>query len=198
MNPHPSDKPPHEDERWGVARDGRPLYAKPRLRWYADALLLGAIGLALYFLFYGLMRVIPWRGWGWGGWSRIQIFFGAIGPVLGMILRHYLYLGHNNRAVKQVLATGLTSCLRCGYDLRHLGEAGHCPECGQAFRCEDVRRLWKAWLSRNSSDHDFIGDVDFAAASEGRPYCLRCGGPVTPGLPCDACQREREAERARA
>jgi len=39
-------------------------------------------------------------------------------------------------------AAGGRLCTHCGYDLRTLGEAGLCPECGQAF---DARRDAEAW-----------------------------------------------------
>lgn len=34
-------------------------------------------------------------------------------------------------------------CGNCLHDLRGLGDAGHCPECGHPFSLDQLRRYWK-------------------------------------------------------
>ncbi len=34
-------------------------------------------------------------------------------------------------------------CGNCLHDLRGLGDAGHCPECGHPFSLDQLRRHWK-------------------------------------------------------
>ena len=36
-------------------------------------------------------------------------------------------------------------CTRCGYSLSGLPERHNCPECGEAYDLEYVRRCWKSW-----------------------------------------------------
>lgn len=183
---------PHPDERWGVARNGRPLCAKPKLGFWREALILLLVLGALYLLIGGMMRFIPWRGWGWSGWGKLPRFGSFLGPIVFVTSRYFLYLRHNQKLVNSALETALASCLRCGYDLRHLGEAGRCPECGQEFECNELRRLWNAWLSSTRMEHDFHDQVETHLARLGRTRCLRCGDLLPQkGGDCSACMKER-------
>jgi predicted RNA-binding Zn-ribbon protein involved in translation (DUF1610 family) len=37
-------------------------------------------------------------------------------------------------------------CLTCGYPLDGLPVEHRCPECGTAFRADEVRSAWKHWV----------------------------------------------------
>ena len=45
--------------------------------------------------------------------------------------------------IQRAQTTGGRVCPRCGYDLLTLGERGTCPECGDAFSRESLRRAWR-------------------------------------------------------
>lgn len=58
-----------------------------------------------------------------------------IGAGLSVMYLHFL-------PPRQLRRQGL-GCLRCGYPLRTLPGAGHCPECGRRYVRADVAQTWR-------------------------------------------------------
>lgn len=40
-------------------------------------------------------------------------------------------------------------CMQCGYILEHLSSNQKCPECGEAYDSETIRKYWQAWINLN-------------------------------------------------
>lgn len=70
----------------------------------------------------------------------------AIVLIAGIVASRVFDAGRAKRTRDMLAACDYRCCLSCKFDLRGLPESGKCPECGEQYEIEDVRKWWKdAW-----------------------------------------------------
>lgn len=79
---------------------------------------------------------------GYRYWPDRWPTYGAIVIVGGLLVYSSWWKQRLRRRAK---ALGGMMCGTCGYALPKDAETGMCPECGQFFDAESLRRLWFMW-----------------------------------------------------
>lgn len=74
--------------------------------------------------------------------SRI-IFLGSLGAVFSMSVPPVWFWIAEVLTKKRARSFQGRMCGNCLHDLRGLGDAGKCPECGHPFSLDQLRRYWK-------------------------------------------------------
>lgn len=172
--------------RWGAAPDGRPLCARPRIRWYVSLPLILTLILLMHLTIAGLSRIFPWSGW-----ESLRHF--QVVVIVMPFVRYYAFRRHNSEIAEKALEAQLILCTRCAYDLRELGGHGRCPECGQEFDLAIVRKIWKAWLS-TARGKDFNYRRPRTSDDRPCPPCKTCRAPLAePGAECRVCAVDEDA-----
>ncbi len=100
------------------------------------------------FLYTGLVAV-------WSVWMFAMPPAGAVGLALvfllmviafgGLILLVMLTKRIKKRLESKVRAFDYKLCLQCGFPLVGLPGQHTCPECGQAYEVDQLRREWELW-----------------------------------------------------
>jgi hypothetical protein len=76
---------------------------------------------------------------GWLDWFILAVLAAGIGSVA-------FGRWQAKRLLDHLAACDWRCCYYCKFDLRGLPDSGKCPECGEPYAIEDVRRRWKdAW-----------------------------------------------------
>jgi hypothetical protein len=88
--------------------------------------------------------------WGWlgppgpGVGGRLNLIIGVTSAV--MIAGQAVAIVNLIRLRRRLRETRGRVCLKCGFDLRGLGEAGACPECGRPFDIPADRARWRSFV----------------------------------------------------
>ena len=106
-----------------------PVLRRRTLRVLVESLLLVAAWLTL--IWFGGFPPPVWLNIGlnivtWGWWVLLLVRWRRVEKPL----------------IERVRTTGGRVCPRCGYDLEILNACGTCPECGEEFSPETLRRAW--------------------------------------------------------
>ncbi len=129
-----------------LQRFASPAEAKKAMRAWQKRMLkmplfwLGLVGYTCGvggLVFVILISLRPWLGLSQAMVGGIVggVTWGSGGVVLAWFWRHRC----RRFLRRQLLASGVPICLKCGYDLR--GSKGRCPECGTEFESSGVEGL---------------------------------------------------------
>ena len=109
-----------------------PPFMRHRLRVFGIVAALGWLGFLIAMVTLSV-RPSPWR----------LIFMGS--ALMAALLPYARFIARRRCRVRlRLIAARGRMCFRCGYDLCGLGDAGACPECGEAFVLEALRERWAA------------------------------------------------------
>lgn len=116
---------------------GTPRYAFIR-RWIFMAFLLSAGLLCL------LTAMMVTRGQ-WTPLAQVMFWISCASVMPGLPLSMWVYLRWEARLIDRAAAHDYLLCPCCIYPLRPELNRGQCPECGQPFEREGVKRAWRTF-----------------------------------------------------
>ncbi len=87
----------------------------------------------------------PWEAW--GGLGAVITVGSVLG--LGCVVGFGVHLIRLATVLSRVRSTHYRACGRCGYDVRGLSAAGHCPECGLACDPDRLASFWERYARFN-------------------------------------------------
>jgi Zn finger protein HypA/HybF involved in hydrogenase expression len=107
--------------------------------------------------------------WAFAGWALFlsciplaAMFTNTPGIAIGMCVLGIvcILIGRGLRGVltHQIAQSPPLLCPKCGYELKHLGQQGTCPECGGAFEVQAVLRYWRERFLRNAPTHPHLAE----------------------------------------
>lgn len=113
-----------------TASPGAPRFLRRRLVLFIIVMCFGPLLMVLTALGGLVNKVGPWLPWVIGFQTLLIAAFVT------------WFLGTHRLLMRRLRETHNRLCFSCGYDVSTLGECGRCPECGEAFEHEDLRRRW--------------------------------------------------------
>jgi len=103
-------------------------------------------------------------------WESLLVGFWVYGS-LGLLFLSWFYIRvwNKKRMIKRVRNSDYFLCVWCNYPLHGLPEFGKCPECGERYRRELCKKLYKLAYERNNlnaSDHTMLNVGSWEEALE--------------------------------
>jgi hypothetical protein len=87
--------------------------------------------------------VLMIASWEWGRGVRGPIDYAAGALVIGIVTIMVVRELRAGKRLAILIRSDWSRCLYCFFDLRGLTHKGDCPECGQRYEIERVRRTWR-------------------------------------------------------
>lgn len=129
-----------------------------RWTWWCLSITMLSSGLAVAFVIVRKSLGVPNSGW-----VRFAPLVLGLAPIVIIAPLWWWRTRWVRRAVRE---SGWRLCPYCAYNLSTLGDAGVCPECGNAFDIESDARFWEDIGVKRPAEHP--SERDGGTPHEGR------------------------------